>query len=76
MIPFLIGELDALNLFMKYRIEDYLYDFLSGQKNVDQIVSQVFKTLILMHISSNMLNLTANDVGGIFVKKGGLTTVI
>jgi len=30
MIPFLIGELDALNLFMKYRIEDYLFDFLSG----------------------------------------------
>jgi hypothetical protein len=28
-----------------------------------------------MHISSNILNLT-NDVGGIFVKKGGLQTLI
>lgn len=38
-------------------------------------MSQVFKILILMHISSNIMSIN-NEVGNIFVEKGGLQSLI
>ena len=57
---------------MAVRIEDYLIDLLKNNSDNDKITSQVFKIIILMHLSTNILSIK-NEVGTVFVDKGGLT---
>ena len=64
-----------ISLFSRARIEDILLDMLKNHRYVDKIITQVFKILVLMHISTNILNV-ANTVGDLFVEKGGLTELI
>jgi hypothetical protein len=70
-VPFLVGDTKSIDQFVKLRVEDYLYEFLQGNQEEDKIASQVFKTIILMHLSTSILNL-GNEVGNVFVDKGGL----
>lgn len=70
-MPFLVGDTKSIDQFVKLRVEDYLYEFLQANQDEDKIASQVFKTIILMHLSTSILNL-GNEVGTVFVDKGGL----
>ncbi len=71
-VPFLVKDTASIDAFVKVRIEDYLIEFLEGSKDIDRITSQVLKTIILMHLSTTILNI-GNEVGTVFVDKGGLT---
>lgn len=71
----MVQDADCIKIFTRYRIEDSLLEFLANSKYDDKILTQLFKIIILMHISTNILNAT-NDVGDLFVEKGGLTLII
>lgn len=71
----MVQDAESIKLFTRHRLEDALLEFLTNCKYDDKILSQVFKIIILMHISTNILNVT-NDVGDLFVEKGGLKVII
>lgn len=75
LVPFLLTDTETINIFTRIRIEDIMLELLKTQRYTDKIISQVFKIMVLMHISSNILNVN-NTVGDLFVEKGGLTELV
>lgn len=74
LIPFLLNDSDSIQLFTKNRIEDYMIDFLTNHRYQDGILSQSFKILILLHLSSTILSV--GNVGHLFVEKGGMKMMV
>lgn len=71
----MVQDEETIKIFTRYRLEDSLLEFLQNNKYDDKILSQVFKIIVIMHVSTNILNLT-NEVGDLFVEKGGLKLLI
>ena len=67
----MLADQETISMFSRIRIEDILLDMMKNHRYVDKIITQVFKILVLMHISTNILNVT-NTIGDLFVEKGGL----
>lgn len=53
-----------------------MIEFLTNHKYQDGVLSQSFKTLILLHLSANIISFNTSQVGHLFVEKGGMRMMV
>ena len=52
LVPFLAIDQECLEIFTRLKLEDSLIEILNNGKSNDRVVSQVLKSLIIMHAST------------------------